>query len=75
MIAFWPLRATMHHFTMPRPRAWLDFETVNPAVSRWIGTRSYQQVPFQFSFHLEAQDGSIKHHEFDSMPPTRLLET
>ncbi len=45
-------------------RAWLDFETINPAVPLWIGTRPYQQVPFQFSVHLEEAGGAITHHEF-----------
>jgi hypothetical protein len=31
------------------PRAWLDFETIAFAIPRWIGTRPYEQVPFQFS--------------------------
>lgn len=56
------------------PRAWLDFETINPAVPRWIGTRPYQQVPFQFSLHLEQDDGSIAHYEFlscDGSDPRR----
>lgn len=46
------------------PRSWLDFETINFAVPRWIGTRPYQQVPFQFSAHVEQADGRIDHHEF-----------
>lgn len=46
------------------PRAWLDFETIAPAVPLWPGTRPYQQVPFQFSLHLEQADGTITHHEF-----------
>lgn len=46
------------------PRAWLDFETVNPAIPRWLGTRPYSQIPFQFSLHLEQSDGTITHHEF-----------
>lgn len=49
------------------PRAWLDFETIAFAVPRWIGTRPYQQVPFQFSIHLEGADGAIAHHEFLSL--------
>ena len=56
------------------PRAWLDFETIAPAVPRWIGTRPYQQIPFQFSLHLEQEDGSITHHEFlscDGSDPRR----
>ncbi|WP_254620841.1 DUF2779 domain-containing protein [Sphingomonas sp. CL5.1] len=46
------------------PRTWLDFETIGFAVPRWIGTRPYQQVPFQFSAHVEAADGAIVHREF-----------
>ncbi|OBQ83004.1 hypothetical protein A9K71_25865 [Mesorhizobium sp. WSM3873] len=49
------------------PRAWLDFETIGFAVPRWIGTKPYQQIPFQFSLHLEQADGSITHHEFLSI--------
>ena len=46
------------------PRAWLDFETISAAVPCWVGTRPYQQVPFQFSLHLEQADGTMTHHEF-----------
>lgn len=46
------------------PRAWLDFETIAFAVPRWLGTSPYQQVPFQFSVHVEHMDGRIEHHEF-----------
>ena len=56
------------------PRAWLDFETIAPALPRWIGTRPYQQIPFQFSLHLEQRDGTITHHEFlscDGSDPRR----
>lgn len=55
-------QATMQRWGWPR--AWLDFETISPAIPRWLGTRPYQQVPFQFSLHLERQDGTITHHEF-----------
>jgi len=56
------------------PRTWLDFETIAFAVPRWIGTSPYQQVPFQFSAHVEQPDGSIEHHEFlslDGLDPRR----
>ena len=56
------------------PRAWLDFETVSAALPRWVGTRPYQQVPFQFSLHLEQADGGMSHHEFlcaDGSDPRR----
>ena len=56
------------------PRAWLDFETINPAIPRWVGTRPYQQIPFQFSLHLEEANGTVTHHEFlscDGSDPRR----
>lgn len=46
------------------PRAWIDFEAASPALPRWIGTQPFQQVPFQFSLHLEQADGSMSHHEY-----------
>ncbi len=46
------------------PRAWLDFETVAPVLPLWRGTRPYQTIPFQFSLHLEHEDGTITHHEY-----------
>ena len=46
------------------PRTYLDFETMNPAIPRWLGTKPYQQVPFQFSAHIEAIDGKIEHCDF-----------
>jgi hypothetical protein len=49
------------------PRTWLDFETIAFAVPRWIGTRPWEQVPFQFSAHVEQSDGSVEHHEFLSL--------
>jgi hypothetical protein len=48
----------------PYPRCYLDFETIAFAVPIWAGTRPYQQIPFQWSCHVEHEDGSIEHHEF-----------
>jgi hypothetical protein len=48
----------------PYPCCHLDFETIAFAVPIWAGTRPYQQIPFQWSCHVEHEDGSIKHHEF-----------
>jgi len=48
----------------PRPRFYLDFETISLAVPRWPGTRPYQQVPFQFSVHVEEPGGRLQHVEF-----------
>lgn len=49
------------------PRTFLDFETVQFAIPRWIGTRPYEQVPFQFSAHIEAADGQTRHRSFLSI--------
>ena len=49
------------------PRTYLDFETVNPAIPRWIGTKPFQQIPFQFSAHVESEPGKIEHSDFLSL--------
>ena len=50
------LRYPLHH---------LDFETMNPAVPRYDGTRPFQQVPFQYSLHIQHEAGGpATHREF-----------
>lgn len=49
------------------PRTWLDFETIGFAIPRWVGTRPYEQIPFQFSAHIEEEDGTIQHREYLSL--------
>ena len=49
---------------LPYPRYYLDFETINPAVPIWAGTRPYMQVPFQWSCHIETAKGVITHCAF-----------
>lgn len=46
------------------PYHFLDFETANHAIPRYLGTRPYQQIPFQWSCHVLYDDGSTEHHEF-----------
>jgi hypothetical protein len=50
--------------TQPYPRYYLDFETINPAVPVWPGTRPYQQIPFQWSCHVESKSGALEHKAF-----------
>lgn len=45
------------------PRYYMDFETINPAVPLWAGTRPYQHVPFQWSCHIERPEG-VEHAAF-----------
>ena len=49
------------------PRTFLDFETITFAVPRWTGSRPYQQIPFQFSAHIDRGDGQLDHVEFLSI--------
>ena len=46
---------------LPYPRYYIDFETINPAVPVWAGTRPYMQVPFQWSCHIETAKGVMTH--------------
>lgn len=43
------------------PIAFLDFETVNPAIPAWPGCRPYEQVPVQFSCHVLSDHGMVHH--------------
>jgi len=49
----------------------LDFETMNPAVPPFSGVRPFQQVPFQFSLHIQATPGAAPQHvEFIATEPS-----
>jgi len=49
---------------LPYPRFYLDFETIQFPVPIWAGTRPYEQLPFQWSCHIETADGRLTHKEF-----------
>lgn len=42
----------------------LDFETFQLAVPKFVGTSPYEQIPFQFSLHIQHKDGRLEHKEF-----------
>lgn len=46
------------------PRYYLDFETIQFAIPIWTGTRPYQQLPFQWSCHIETGPDQLEHREF-----------
>jgi hypothetical protein len=48
---------------LTEPIAYLDFETIAPAVPAWPGCGPYQQVPVQFSCHVVSK-GTATHHEW-----------
>lgn len=47
----------------------LDFETVSYAVPRWAGTRPWEQVPAQFSYHEAQPDDTHTHAEWLATGP------
>lgn len=42
----------------------LDFETFMPVIPLFEGCKPNQQIPFQYSLHIESSDGSVEHKEF-----------
>ena len=51
--------------TLVYPLYYLDYETIFPAVPLFDNTHPYQQVPFQFSLHIQKKKGGkLKHIEF-----------
>ena len=51
--------------TLSYPLYFLDFETMQPIIPRYIGTKPYAQIPFQYSLHyIEREGGDLKHREF-----------
>jgi hypothetical protein len=70
-----PLREWLRRLRYPLYH--LDFETVSPAVPLFPGTRPYQQIPFQFSLHIEHEDGQVEHvsylHDHLSDPRPSLI--
>ena len=51
--------------TIKYPIAFFDYETFPSAIPRFLGYRPFDQIPFQFSLHVIAEEGSeAVHHEF-----------
>jgi hypothetical protein len=46
------------------PIHFLDFETFNPALPLYVGTRPYQVIPFQWSLHVQDSAGNLTHRAF-----------
>lgn len=61
--------------TFQSPVTHLDFESYQQAIPRFDGIKAYQQVPFQYSIHIE-REGGLEHREFLApvgVDPRRLL--
>lgn len=51
--------------TLSYPIYFLDFETMQPVIPQYAGTKPYAQIPFQYSLHyIENEGGELKHKEF-----------
>ncbi len=50
--------------TLSYPICHLDFETFQQAIPEWKGISPYMQIPFQYSLHIEQENGSLEHREF-----------
>ncbi len=46
---------------LPFPLHFFDFESWNPALPVFAGTRPYEQIPFQWSDHRLSADGTLDH--------------
>lgn len=47
------------------PLYFFDFETIMPGIPEFDESRPYQQIPFQFSLHVQRQkDSELEHYEF-----------
>ncbi|WP_242392198.1 DUF2779 domain-containing protein [Anaeromyxobacter oryzisoli] len=58
------------------PAAFLDFESINPAVPVWNGCHPYETVPVQVSCHVAGARGRAEHYEHlaeDADDPRPLL--
>jgi len=52
------------------PLYFLDFETIFPAIPIHDESRPYQQIPFQFSLHVQRfENAAPEHYEFLGTPP------
>ena len=60
------------------PVSFLDFETFNPALPTYVGTRPYQAIPFQWSLHIKHRSGYLRHESFlwtkNNDPRSTLVE-
>ena len=49
--------------TISYPLYYLDFETYQDSIPKYIGTSPYQQIPFQYSLHYQTTAEDTLHHK------------
>lgn len=64
--------------TLETPACFLDFEAFQPALPRYAGTRPFDAIPFLYSVHRRAANGTLAHDEYlhatDSDPRRAIAE-
>jgi Domain of unknown function(DUF2779) len=63
-LAFFDSVATTELRALPSPFSYLDFETISFSVPEIIGTRPYEQLPFQWAVHVEYSADDVRHTEY-----------
>jgi len=59
------------------PLYFLDYETYSSAVPIIEGAKPQSPIPFQFSLHVLAEDGTLRHHEYladKAQMPLEMIE-
>ena len=49
---------------LEHPLIYLDFEAMNHAIPLYDDTTPYEQIPFQYSMHVEDKEGNVDHNEY-----------
>jgi hypothetical protein len=62
------------------PVYYLDFETINPILPKFNGMKPYQRIPFQYSLHVQEEEGGECEHvsflaEGTSDPRLKFLQS
>ncbi|MBN2286616.1 MAG: DUF2779 domain-containing protein [Tissierellales bacterium] len=53
-----------HLDTLEYPLYFFDFETLNPAIPRFVGMKPYEDFAFQYSCHVMDNNGELEHREY-----------
>ncbi|PPK61485.1 uncharacterized protein DUF2779 [Malaciobacter marinus] len=56
------IKAFLENLTYPIYH--LDFETYQQAIPQYKGIKPFEQIPFQYSLHIEYSDGTLEHKEY-----------
>ena len=51
------------------PLYFLDFETFSPPIPKFLNTRVYEKIPFQYSLHYIDENNELHHKEFLGTSP------